>query len=283
LTILGGEEDLLRMEVDDGTTLSRVSGTVGSANYFARYLNFMLPLLVSLSFFEKRRIYRGVYYLVLASGIIALILTFSRGAWTSFLIGIVVVVSLTSWSKGRKNISNNAFKLIAVILIVTAVLFTFSGLISSRLSSDDRGSAMSRFYLMQVALSIIKAHPVLGIGINNYTEVMHNYDTTNVSISSFAYQVHNIYLQIAAEMGIIALVIFIWIVCVFYREGLRYIQSNGDVLKSVVIGMLAGCTTFLLQGFIDCATPGNILYKILWFYIGLTIAIKNFSVGGQTT
>ena len=282
LTILGGEEDLLRMKVDDGSMLARASGTVGSPNYFARYLNFILPLLVSISFLEKRRVYRVLYYLVLTAGIIALIFTFSRGAWTSFLISILVVVSLLSWSKRAKNISKIAFKLIAVSLIVAVVLFTFSGLIGSRLSSDDRGSAMSRLYLMQVALSIINAHPALGVGINNYTEVMHKYDTTTVSISSFAYQVHNIYLQIAAEMGIIALGIFIWLMYLFYREALGYIRLNNDILKGVVVGIIGGCTTFLLQGFIDVATLGNILYKILWFYMGLTLAIKNIPVGART-
>jgi O-antigen ligase len=280
LTILGGEEDLLRMQVDDGSTLSRVSGTVGSPNYFARYLNFILPLVVSISFFEKRRIYRGLYYVVVSAGIVALILTFSRGAWTSFIISIIVVISLISWNKRGKNIPRVAFKLITVITILAIVIISFSSLIGSRLSSDDRGSAVSRLYLMQVAIAIISAHPFLGIGINNYTEVMHKYDTTPISISSFAYQVHNIYLQIAAEMGVFALFIFICGIYLFYKEALGYIHSSSGMLRGVVIGILGGSTTFLLQGFIDVATLGNILYKILWFYIGLTVGIKNM-LGAQ--
>jgi len=275
-TILGGPERLGYIRL--GEPLSRISGTWASYNDFAWYLTFMMPISMSLLFSRIGGIYKSMCGLTLVAGIGALICSLSRAGWYSFGIGILIVLLLSfSKTKGKTGLKNFTTSIVTVLIIISIVLSAnpqFLNIVNRRIFTDDYGAAWSRIPLMQVAYSIIKANPLVGVGINNYTEVMRDYDTTNIGITSItAYQVHNIFLQIAAEMGIIGLAIFIWLIFIVYREGLRYIKSSEDVMSSIVIGVIAGVTAFLIHGLVDAASLGNHLFLIFWFFTGIVIAI----------
>jgi len=80
-----------------------------------------------------------------------------------------------------------------------------------------------RFFYNKIALAIIKEKPLLGVGIGNFVNFSHNYPVFlkaanamlsgggqgDVEIPSWLYQpVHNIYLLIASEIGILGLIVF---------------------------------------------------------------------------
>ena len=75
---------------------------------------------------------------------------------------------------------------------------------------------------------------------------------------------HNIFLQIGAEMGIIGLVIFLWLILSIYREGLNYIKLNQGLMVNIIIGLLGGITAFLIHGLFDAASIGSKLFLFLW-------------------
>jgi len=78
-----------------------------------------------------------------------------------------------------------------------------------------------RFFYNQMALSTIKDKPILGIGVGNFVNYSHNYPIflraaakiagENVNqIPEWIFQpVHNIYLLIASEIGILGLLVFL--------------------------------------------------------------------------
>ena len=104
---------------------------------------------------------------------------------------------------------------------------------------------------------------------------MQDYDTTDVGVTSITtFQVHNIFLQIAAEMGIMGLAIFIWLIFVVYKEGLSYIKSSESPMSNIVVGLIGGITAFLIHGLVDAACLGNHLFLIFWFLAGLVVAIR---------
>jgi len=276
-SILGGPEKLGYIRL--GRPLSRISGTWASYNDFAWYLTFMLPISMSLLFSRIKGIYKSMCSLTLVIGIGALICTLSRAGWTSFVVVILMVALLNfSKAKGKTGLNNFSASIVAILIIISIIVTVnpqFLNIVNRRTFSDDYGAARSRIPLMQVAYSIIKAHPLLGVGINNYTEVMRDYDTTNIGVTSITtYQVHNIFLQITAEMGIIGLAIFIWLIFTVYKEGLSYIKSSEGTMSSIGIGLIAGITAFLIHGLVDAASLGNHLFLIFWFLAGLVVAIR---------
>ena len=276
-SILGGPEKVGYIRL--GTPLSRISGTWESYNDFAWYLTFMMPISVSLLFSRIKGIYKLICGLTLVVGIAALLCTLSRAGWLSFVIATLMVVLFSfSKTKGKTGLSNFSTSVIAILIIVSIVVTVnphFLNIVDRRVFTDDYGAARSRIPLMQVAYSIIKAHPFLGVGINNYTEVMQDYDTTDIGVTSITtYQVHNIFLQVAAEMGIIGLAVFLWLIFIVYREGLDYIKSSQGFMTAVSIGILGGITAFLIHGLVDAASLGNHLFATFWFFTGIIIAVR---------
>ncbi len=279
-SVLGGPEKLGYIRL--GEPLSRISGTWVSYNDFAWYLTFMLPISVSLLFSRIRGFYKLLSGLTLVAGIGALICTLSRAGWSSFIVaGLIVLLLNFSKTKGKTGLNNFATSIVAIIIIVTVIGTVnpqFLNIVNRRVFSDDYDAAYSRIPQMQVASNIIRANPVLGVGINNYTEVMGQYDTTDVKLASITrHQVHNIFLQVAAEMGIAGLAIFIWLIFTVYREGLSYIRASEDPMSNVVVGLLGGITAFLVHGLVDAASLGNHLFLIFWFFTGMVIAVKKIT------
>lgn len=276
-SILGGPEKLGYIRL--GEPLSRISGTWASYNDFAWYLTFMLPISMSLLFTKIRGIYKSMCGLTLVVGIGALICTLSRAGWSSFVIAALIVLLLNfSKTKGKTGLNSFAISLVAILIFVSTIVTVnpqFLNIVNRRIFSDDYNAAQSRIPQMQVALNIIKANPFLGVGINNYTEVMQDYDTSDIKLTSITrHQVHNIFLQIAAEMGIMGLVIFIWLILMVYKEGLTYIKSSEGTMSGIVIGIIAGTSAFLIHGLVDAASLGNHLFLIFWFFAGIIIATR---------
>jgi len=276
-SILGGPEKLGYIRL--GEPLSRISGTWASYNDFAWYLTFMLPISMSLLFYRIKGIYKLMCGLTLVVGIGALICTLSRAGWSSFVIAALIVLLLNfSRTKGKTGLNSFAISLVVILIFVSTIVTVnpqFLNIVNRRIFSDDYNAAQSRIPQMNIAWNIIRTNPFLGIGINNYTEVMEDYDTTDIKLISITrHQVHNIFLQIAAEMGIMGLVIFIWLILMVYKEGLIYIKSSEGTMSGIVVGIIAGTSAFLIHGLVDAASLGNHLFLIFWFFTGIIIAIR---------
>jgi len=276
-SILGGPEKIGYIRL--GEPLSRISGTWASYNDFAWYLTFMLPISLSLLFSRIRGIYKWLCGLTLIVGVGALICTLSRAGWSSFVTAILIVVLLNfAKTKGRTGLNNFSTAIVAMLVVISVIVTVnpqFLNIVNRRIFSDDYGAALSRIPQMEIAWNIIKANPLLGVGINNYTEVMHDYDTTEIKLTSITpYQVHNIFLQITAEMGIASLAVFIWLVYVVYKEGFIYIKISEGLMPGMVMGLIAGITAFLIHGLVDAASLGNHLFLIFWVCTGIIIAVR---------
>ena len=154
---------------------------------------------------------RGVICFLLFTFVMALFFTFSRGAWAGVLVGILTMLGLAVIKKELLT-QKKLLKIILASGVLIFILFNFySDLVLTRLSQDTRleiKSNTERMEAVDTALTVIKKHWLFGTGIGNYTLVVHN--EINDKLASFAYQpVHNTYLLILAEVGIIGAILFL--------------------------------------------------------------------------
>ena len=166
-------------------------------------------------------------------GITTLFITFSRAAWIVGGTGIVISLLLfffkalkqkkqesRRWLKGR----NSLF--FVVLCSLFFVLFLFLGkerLGQLRFKSE---SLQLRQELNKVALAMIKKHPLTGVGLGNFIPSLAQFKK---GLSHKELQpVHNIYLLIGAESGLIGLGVFIWLIYLSYR---KLFQKNIKTLK----------------------------------------------------
>jgi O-antigen ligase len=267
LHIFGEYKELGTFTLDYYLRTSRVGGTIGHANGLAKYVELLAPICVALLFTGIKLKYKMASSLIFICAFIVLLLTLSRGGWVCFMGSMMLILLLIFRAKLIS--LQTLVAIVAVAIIFAGVMLSFSGLITSRLFGGDYGSAESRIPAAKIAVSIIRAHPLLGVGVRHYNSAARLYNPIlremRVKI------VHNAYLQMAAEMGIPALLVFLWLIGAVFRQGLRNLKSRDIFLMSVSIGLLAGLSALWAHWLVDHAWIGR--ESLMWVLIGLTAAV----------
>ncbi|NQT25575.1 O-antigen ligase family protein [candidate division KSB1 bacterium] len=269
LTMLGGQADA-SMQIASHENMSRIGGTLGGPNSFAWYLDFILPIPLAIILLGRGKRNLSLNLIALCIGCIVLFMTLSRGGWLGMLFSSFIVLSylITKLTPMKR-----FYTIIIMILLACIAFILMLGMtnpVRDRFLAEDGGSAYVRIPLMQVAVNIIKHHPMTGVGLNNYTLVHHNYDNTDGRVSTyFPYPVHNIFLQLGAEVGVIGLMFFIvFLICILY-QAIGLIRANNSLTTAVALGLLVSLMGGMIQAQVENATIGSANLLPLWMLSGL--------------
>jgi O-antigen ligase len=184
-----------------GKTLMRSIAFFPDPHMFAYYLNIILPWPIFLYMKHDRN--RWLYGLGAFLILIALLLTFSRGAYLGLIAW--VAISIFHWLKIDLKRKLVYFLMIIPTLFLAVVLFSnnpVSQRFISIFSSEDN-SNQGRLTIWKESLGVIYQKP-MGVGIGNYPIAIKPSADYREPIYS-----HNLYLDIAAETGILNSLIFI--------------------------------------------------------------------------
>ncbi len=270
LSILSDNERAVTRELGSKKIVT-VYGTLSGDARFGDYLSLNLFLVLALLNSKIKWIKKSILLFIFASGIMLLIFTFSRGVWMGFASGLFLFLFL----KFLFNLKDpkTYFTLFLFILIVLIVGFVFRDLIIERFFGEDHGSAESRVPMMQIAFEMIKKNLLLGVGINNYTRVVTMYDPTGLTYV-YLQPVHNLFLQLAAEIGIFGLIVFLWIIVRIYITAIGSIFKSNDFFQNQSIGLISGITAVLIHGLVNNASIGMDPFILFWVFAGFIHAIS---------
>jgi O-antigen ligase len=249
--------------VDPG---GRVGGTVGSPNGAATYLTLLLAPAFSVLLTPVSRWFKRLAVLAFGLGCIALVVTLSRGGWIAFVLSMALLL-FGAWRRGWLSIKVPLLSLLAAILLLLA----FQGTVAARLLGDDRGAAAGRVPLMYLAFRIIEDHPALGIGANNFALVMRQYQTLD-SDRWWIYIVHNNYLLIWSEKGLIGLLSYLGFLAVTIRRGWRRVSAYHPVLSPLALGFVGALLGQAVHMNFDVFN-GRTQIQSLWVISGLLTAM----------
>lgn len=216
------------------------AGSNGLAAFEAQCSCFLLGFAA----WEKGRLRKLALYGLIALTLYCLLYSFSRGAYISFLAGLLVLGLL----KDRKMII-----VVAALLLVwqTVMPRAVQERITMTYNKDQtlETSAEQRVQLWTDATQLISDNPVIGTGFATYMfmgRVGHLRDT------------HNIYVKVLVETGIIGLLIFLWLLAALSNSAFRLFRAAKDPFNSgIALGLLS------LMG---CLLIGN-LFGDRWTYI----------------
>lgn len=248
LEILGEGESLVSELVTRGGNVQRVTGLLLHPNLYASFLAFLLPIMLSVSFAKVDRTLKILTFLASCSGMAALTMTLSRAGLGSFGIAALVLIIILNKNLFRRH---SRF-IVGIYLLMAFIVLAFSwDNILHRIYYSTAGAFRMRKLLAQSAYSMIADHPILGIGLNNYTAQLDTYDTLGV-VSLFRYPVHNAYLLIASEMGIISLsLLLIFIFLVQKSSIVTYFNNKGTLEGNFCLGAFCGIIAVLAHSFLD--------------------------------
>ena len=275
-----GEADALWIDDAVAGTVSRVGGTLGHANALAQFLEMLLPVLLSL--LMARRLSSQKRLLSLAAflpGLVALLFTFSRSAWGAMLAAAFLVLVYHF-----RHLRFSVRQIVAIGaggLASLAALVVFWDPIYRRLTASSSSSFTFRQYLIIIATNMIRDHPWVGIGLNNFVLIMANYDTIGLTERRVA-PVHNIYYLTAAEAGIFGLLAFLWLLLGIFSEGWHVLKSDDAFLSSLTAGILAGLVAMLVHSFLGWGWRYDVIHTAFWFLVGYVLSIKRVSFRQKT-
>lgn len=278
LSMLGllAEEDT--MTLVSAAEVKRAGGLLGAANGLATVLAQLLPLMLTLFLTPVSGLRKAPLALGLAVGVLALIATYSRGGWLAFAVVVPMAIGLMSTGHVSDAQKASLKKAVLLLLMLAALAAPLYGNIYTRLTEDDLGSAQSRWPMMRVAWRMIQDNPLFGVGLSNYEEAMFRYDQGSDRIHQFfPWPVHNIYLNITAEIGIIGGLCFLLVCGLSLWQGVRAMRAPDPFLRATAIGLMTGLIAYLLIGLKELGPLGSSRYRHFWLAVGLLVATRKIA------
>jgi O-antigen ligase len=198
-----------------------------------------------------------------------LVFTKSRGAWLGFAVAALYILLMTRsfglllFGSGSALVMTG-FDFLRSVLQRRAVATT---------ASDP--SLLARFLLWLYALRIGKDNWLFGVGMENFRYVKHFYRYPEALRITREYNAHNIYLEILADLGVVGLAIFMWILTSTVLRSLRAMRFEGA--RDVGLGISAGIIAMSVHGLVDAVVlhPGE--FALLGILVGLSISIRRLT------
>ena len=230
----------------------RVRSVYASPNNLALYLDRTAPLALCLALFGQAR--RVLYFVAFVLMIVALYLTFAKGAWLVALPASLMLIGLLRVQHTR--IARARLMLGVLIVLAALALSLLPVLGTERLRSLfdwTTGTTFIRVQLWQSTLAMIRDHPVFGVGPDNF---LYQYRTRYILPTAFAEpnlsHPHNIVLDFWTRLGLPGLALLAALLVVFWRTALRLYRRlpEGDT-RALVLGLMASMLAALAHGLID--------------------------------
>ena len=274
-----------------------VFGLFGNVNYFAEYLIVPLPIAVSLFFATQNKFKKILLLIVILAIGTSLIVTFTRGSYLSFGVSFIFMSFLFLISRGKNFIKRNKKIFIAIlgIIIITTSLFIIpnplnkSGTAIERIKSRISISQLTQDYSIKRRIAtwkytvlMIKDHPLLGSGIGTFkyntlkyqAEFFAQGENRSLYPHGFADKAHNEYLQLWAEIGIVGLGIFIWLIISYFSYGLKILRKIKDEYRQgIIIGLMGAVVAVLVDGIFGFPLHLPATIVLFWLALGLTVAV----------
>lgn len=227
-----------------------------------------------------------------AAGFLIAILSGTRGIWAASA-GVLIIIGCVIYCLYRTRIDSyhkNIFSYTSLYMSVFFLLFAVAypvfvspqfllskgdwGLFGERIKSIvDFGetSNSQRIDIWTASLQSIKKYPVLGVGIGNFPVVLKQ----NVFLARAGSSAHNIYLHIAAEMGIPALLIAIWLLWLVFKKSYQnFISSRDPLLVTYFAGTILFVPWVLIYSLTDVALFDERTFLLFIVTISIVMATR---------
>jgi O-antigen ligase len=172
---------------------------------------------------------------------LGLILTFSTGGWLGGIVGALVVLLVV----GRRRLALKG-GLVASGLLVVVFALAIVGILPERLN-PLRQTGGFRLDLWVSSLQMVRDHPLLGIGLDNFAYLYQQvYLQASAAAEPNLSHPHNWILNFWLSLGVLGVIAFCWLLMRFFRVA-RF--STGK--RWLVAGALGAVADMLVHGFID--------------------------------
>jgi len=229
----------------EDTTLFRPSGTMTEPTWMARFLTMLLPFIL----IKVKTIFpisSKVRFGIIAISLFAIFATFTRVSWAVTILLLIIVYFGKKPKNNFRDFLRPIYLLFSFVLIISGV-YLYPYFIQrwqvTPISFEEGRSFDLRIKLIQEAVNLIQQYPFWGVGLNRFVSLMQE-NTTVTYLQNYNAPVHNVFLIIASEMGIPALIFFVLFIFFSYKHYFRNrkfikVESGLNLKDAAALGGLA--------------------------------------------
>jgi O-antigen ligase len=235
----------------------RAQALYPSPNNLSLFLDRIVPIVVTVSLWGEGRHRRLAYTLGGLPIIIALYLTFSKGAWLLGLPASLLFIGVMRSLRPGLDRKAVAGRLLATIGAMGLALLSLAPVLGTwrirSLLDTGSGSTFFRLKLWRSALTMIRDHPFLGVGLDNF---LYQYRTRYILPDAWQEpdlsHPHNILLDYWTRIGLLGVIALFWLQGAFWSRSLGLYQrlSEGKN-RALLLGLMASMVATLAHGLID--------------------------------
>lgn len=240
-------EEMLTDIVNNKGMPGRVYSTVENPNNFAEIIVLIIPFAFALFIISKSWRTKAFSAVIAICGILALMLTYTRGCYVSFAISVVVFIALYNW---KWLMPLGLFGILCIPFLPQSVM---NRLLTLGSLSDT--SSVYRIYLWDSTAKLLKDCWLCGTGLGS--------EAFRIAYAPYAHRFaqnpahsHMLYMQIFIELGVVGGVAFFGFMIASIRKGLKTYNNTNKTLRCIII---AAISSFAGISF-SAAT------EYIWFY-----------------
>jgi putative inorganic carbon (HCO3(-)) transporter len=221
-------------------------------------------------------------FLIFASATtgMALVMSWSRGAWLGFAAGMVALVFFLP-KKRWKGVLLVVIGLMATTLMVqlnlvpaaiSGRIITISedlqvGDVRGELVTIENFAVIERLAHWQAGIEMARDNLLLGVGFGNYEVAYEQYGLLNwVHPLGHA---HNYYINILAETGILGTIAYLLLWAIIFAQAIRLLPKLDWSERGVVLGLLTAWTALAVHHLFDKLYVNN-----LYLFMGVMLALQ---------
>jgi len=178
--------------------------------------------------------------LVMPALVVALALTFTRSAWVGAAAGVGLLFVLKD------------FRLTALLPVIVLVAFAIApqaitNRMTSMFNAQDPAN-QDRLAMVEVGARMIAQHPLTGVGPNMVPRLYEQY-RPDYAVNPVNPHLHNVPLQIGAERGVPALLVWLWAIGALTWSTFRLFRRSAD--RIIPAATLAAVAAMFAAGFFE--------------------------------
>jgi O-antigen ligase len=181
----------------------------------------------------------------------AILGTLTRGAWVALVVTAIGFLVFRTAARGRLP----RWLLAAVPVALLGVAFAPVPLVHRALSIADLRdtSNYDRLCMLQAGFAMVAERPLLGLGpdvVKRRYPIYRNDTAPRLTVP----HLHNSFLQLAAERGLLSLAVYVWMMCATLRQAWRGYKSEGGWLggrADLFLGAILALIAFNIAGLFE--------------------------------
>lgn len=246
----------------------RLTSAITDPNSFAIQLIPLVAFSYTLIKTEMRWFLKILSFVLLGLIVVSIILTFSRGGWLA-LLATLFLIGLNERTN-KKLLFFLAISFLAAIIIIPKDFFLLR--FGSVQSITMDASVAQRLRLLKGSFQMFLDHFFTGVGIGNFLAYSKLYAKLN-----FPLVAHNTYLHVAAELGIVGLILFISLLWVTFqnlrRAAALLLKTSLSKLHHYPKGLMIALAGFA----VNALTLSEHLNIALFLIIAFTVVIQKLA------